>query len=251
MSLLQSLSSPSTVAQDTLGMFPTALASHLEGSLLITSNLALAGRGPMTREPPPSTLSSLAARRLLLLLPAPTTLAGLRKCLANNSFVPTPCARTVLAWLSTQRLRPATFKWFCLFDLLQYLEVICLCFFAQQGWDIQTPPTKSGPPAGFSSGFLRPPAYIRGTTRNCWNQDGFRSRLHFVLSALILACWERKEKKKKNEEKKNISYRYDETIFLLAASEWKTSGTLRIDESWTSVFLPMNTESPLVGIDSI
>lgn len=232
-------------------MFPTALASHLEGSPLITSNLALADRGPMTREPPPSTLSSPAAPRLLLLPPAPTILAGSRKCLANNSSVPTPCARTAPAWLSTQRLRPATFKWFCLFDLLQYLEVICLCFFAQQGWDIQTPSNETRAPAGFSSSFLRPPAYIRGTTRNCWNQDGFSVSFAFLCLVLSFSPAGREQKRKEKNEEKKISYRYGETIFLLAASEWKTSGTLRIDESWTSVFLPMNTESPLVGIDSI
>lgn len=202
MSLLQSLSSPSTVVRDTLAMFPTALASHLEGSLPITSNLALAGRGPMIREPPPSTLSSPAARHLLLLLPALTTLAGSRRCLANNSSVPTPCARTVRAWLSTQRLRLATFKWFLLFDLLRYLEVICLCFFAQQGWDIQTPPNEIRAPLLASVAVFSGPLLISaGQRETAGTRTAFRSCLHFVLSALILLLGEKRKEKKKTEKK--------------------------------------------------
>lgn len=44
---------------------------------------------------------------------------------------------------------------------------------------------------------------------------------------------------------------YDEAISLLAASEWKTSGTLQIDESLISVFSADEHESPVIGIDSI
>lgn len=217
------------------------------------SSLALAGRpGLMTREPPFSISLSLAARRLPLPPPAPTT-AGPRRPPASNSSVPTPCARTVRAWLSTQRLRLATFKWFSYLDLLQYPEVVCLCFFTQQVcWDIQTPPTKFDPlPASVAA--FSGPLLTRGTTRKSAGASmAFRSPspAFFVPSSLMLHPLGENKKKPKKKSKKN-SWLYDETIFLLAASEWKTSGTLRIDESWTSVFLPMNTESPLVGIDSI
>lgn len=114
-------------------------------------------------------------------------------------------------------------------------------------------PTKFDPPAGFSSGFLRPPAHPRDNEKNCWSQHGFpvSPRLNFlclVCSLVLPTLWgensKPKRKEKKNRKKKLVVDIYDETIFLLAASEWKTSGTLRIDESWTSVFLPMNTESP-------
>lgn len=217
------------------------------------SNLALVGTPDLrTREHPPSASLSPVARRLPLLPPAPAT-AGPRRLLVSNLFVPTPCARTAPAWLSTQKLRLATFKWFPYLDLLQYPQVICLCFFTQQDcWDIQKPPPPPNeirPPAGFSSGFLRPPAHPRDNEKNCWSLHGFpiSPRLNFlclVCSLVLLPFEGEQQTEKKKTEKKKISCRYDETIFLLAASEWKTSGTLRIDESWTSVFLPMNTESP-------
>lgn len=161
-------SSLSTVAQATLATFPTALASHLVGSLPTMSNLALADTpGPTTHELPRSTLSSLAARRLPLPPPAPTTaLAGSRKCLASNSSVPTPCARTVRAWPSTQRLRPATFKWFS-YRIFYHTQKSFACAFSlNRSVEIyKPPPTKFDPPAGFSSGFLRPPLLISAGQR--------------------------------------------------------------------------------------
>lgn len=166
-------SSLSTVARATLATFPTVLASHLVGSLPIMSNLALAGTlGPMTHEPPRSTLSSLAVRRLPLPPPAPTTaLAGLRKCLASNSFVPTPCARTVRAWPSTQRLRPATFKWFS-YRIFYHTQKSFACAFSlNRSVEIYKHPQRNSTPLLASvAAFSGPPSsYPRDNEKNCWN----------------------------------------------------------------------------------
>lgn len=225
-------SSLSTVARATLATFPTALASHLGGSLPIMSNLALAGtRGPMTREPPRSTLSSLAARRLPLPPLAPTTaLAGLRKCLASNSFVPTPCARTVRAWPSTQRLRPATFKWFS-YRIFYHTQKSFACAFSlNRSVEIYKHPQRNSTPLLASvAAFSGPPcSYPRDNEKNCWNQYGFPvSFASFVLSALIFSPFrgEQRSEKKNPKKKKRISCRYDNDI---------PPGSVRMENIWNS-----------------
>lgn len=205
MSLLPS--SLSTVAQVTLATFPTALASHLVGSLLIMSNLALADTlGPMTHEPPRSTLSSLAARRLLLPPPAPTTaLAGSRKCLANNSSVPTPCARTVRAWPSTQRLRPATFKWFS-YSIFYHTQKSFACAFSlNKSVEIYKLPQRNSTPLLASvAAFSGPCSYPRDNEKNCWNQYGFPVSFASFVLLYSHPFGEQSEKKiRKKKKKKN------------------------------------------------